>query len=407
MSALRESTVNRISAGTAGAGRYTFKTNSESDLELETEYDFYAEGDSDEDTDGYGEYDSESDADHETDGRSSDNTDTGTKVSLSGLIDDAELAEVRKTVYAVARYKAANLSHLGTAKVDPEDAAQEAMIKLLIQKSRDSEVSAMGLGVRLAEIEIGNQSYSHLGNRNRDAFAKLNQRVHEVEDYLQRELSPREYDAMAEEIRENWRWTNSFSDSPTSIPAKGFQHHGELRNNVSINVEYDGESADEYYELSTEGNYNLSDRGENGHWFNRAADIADGADDGVSRPKGSRSLPKTQAKKYAWNGIAELSGLPVVEENSLSNNRIKKVRKDMNMKPGRVAEVIREWEAGIRNLSTEALFAPFGATTPVECALIADKLTEHHYKLKKIDKYLSDVLWESAASCAGRRSAGS
>lgn len=384
MSTSREATINRIGLGNTGAGRYTYKNHTESDLELESEF-VYSNDDDD-----------------------LDDVDDLPAMSLKDVLSDDDLVEINRVVSSVARYSAGRKSEWGSSQVDAEAAAQEAMLKMLIQIAKGNDVASPGaLAIRLAQIEVSNQTYG-LGKRNRTAVRILNDRIEEKEGYLQRKLSPRERDIEAEKIYEHWSM-----EKGASRPSRKFQNNPLVptlpMSSLVGNERDDANSIDSYHpNFAVDSAFDLDGGSDTeSYWVGKVLDTARGEDEVDAKARrssrGSSAGAKFSARKYAWNGVADLSGLPLVAEGSIANRQIRKVRAGMRTAPGGVAEAISQWRAGETTPATEALFAPFGETKDVERDLIAEKLMEHAYKLKNTDSYMSDVLWESAVSCADRR----
>lgn len=108
---------------------------------------------------------------------------------------------------------------------------------------------------------------------------------------------------------------------------------------------------------------------------------------------------KALARRLAWNAIAEAANVPLALEGSLSQRHATRYRGIMLKHDDQVMGACRDWDRGIDNEATEALFAPFGPD------LTADQEEKVVVMLERLGDTKAQSMWESAVSFANNKHA--
>lgn len=345
MNTSTSSTVNRVALGKAGAGRFDFKHNSEADIELDLDesYDDLL-------------------ADEEMEPVVNDE-----KLSVAGKFTPEQAAEILNQFQSVSKRKFSRSSSL-----DADEVASEACAKYLEGIAKGWDVrDHRGLMVSLVSRTGARATQNEHDHWNRTAMRLFNKQVEMEETFLQRPLTPSEKKTVSEDVRTRWvDWNRR--------PAENF--HLEKTTYVQLDaVDEDGYSLVEN-EVGLRTSISQPVVKAEGPMTQKALDVADGISADGSVPEKAPRGAKAASAKFTWNALAELSKteLPVLTENSISKRQRTYMLAAVKDSGLTVPQIAQQWESGVRDDTTKALFTPFGENiTETEKANIADKLLEY------------------------------
>jgi hypothetical protein len=107
---------------------------------------------------------------------------------------------------------------------------------------------------------------------------------------------------------------------------------------------------------------------------------------------------KKEARRIAWDALAEISDVPMVTPGSLTELESAKARRLVTEASGAGAAA-QEWNQGLSHPSTrDALFAPFGDLDDNGRDAVAHMLTQH--------RHFADSLWDAAVTAATAKRKG-
>ena len=253
---------------------------------------------------------------------------------------------------------------------DAEDLQQEVLLQMLERgraRGNITEITpaymnsvmrnTVARSVNAHSRGIGAENYAKVNSADLSAWGEFTRRVDEIELATGRVLSPSERDAVAEQIRDEWH-------DQRRKPTAGFHQH---RFDLSIDAPPPG---------SEDGS------GVDGLGMAGAAPSAE--EEYLAQ---SHYGPDTEAvmsmsrqggatRKYGWNAICEARGIPKQPHGTLNNRQIAAVKKAVGENNQEVLSALEEWESGLSNERTEALFRPFGAASQSHRAQVAEVMRD-------------------------------
>lgn len=369
MNTPNNSSVNRVASGKLGAGRYDFKTNTEADLELD-DY-------SDAETPELDEWD---DLEDEV------LVSTSEKINLADHFTPEESAELMRDFAAVAKRRAGDRSGVN----DADDAASEALAFYMegVAKGwtiRDHRAVMVSLVSRTSSVMTQGE-HDHW---NRKAMNLYNKQVLLEEELLQRPLTHSEKKTVSEDVRNRWI-------DKDRLPAKDF-HLQKVTYSALDAVDEDGYSKIENEIGLRTSLSSVTSPSFEGPMVRKALDIAEGVSESGEVPDAAPKGAKRSSAKFVWNAMAEISEteLPTITENSISKRQRTYMLAAVKESGLTVSQIASQWENGMRNSTTAALFTPFGEnTTDADRQNIVEKLMEH-------PEY-ADRLWNSVVTFVTR-----
>ncbi|MGC0252683.1 hypothetical protein [Pseudactinotalea sp. Z1748] len=195
---------------------------------------------------------------------------------------------------------------------------------------------------------IGAENYAKVNSADLGAWREFTTRVDEIELATGRALSPTERDAVAEQIRQDWhdqrrKPTDGFHlhrhDTPMDTPESASLGHARTP------------SAEQAYLDETH--------------YGPDTEIVLGA----SKQGGG-------TRKHMWNAICESRGITKQPHGVLNNRQVTAVKNTVGENEQEVFSALEEWESGLSNERTEALFRPFGAASQSHRAQIAEVMRD-------------------------------
>jgi hypothetical protein len=369
MNTLNNSSVNRVAAGKLGAGRYDFKTNTEADLELDDCTDVDSS-----------ELDEWDDLEDEV------LVSTSGKINLADHFTPEESAELMRDFAMAAKRVTGKRGQFN----DKDDVASKALAFYMqgVAKGweiRDHRAVMTTLVSRTAAV-ITQGEHDHW---NRKAMNLYNKQVLLEEELLQRPLTHSEKKTVSEDVRNRWI-------DQDRLPAKDFHLHKATYSSLDA-VDEDG-----YSKIENETGLRISlsvstSPSFEGPAVRKALDIAEGVSESGEVPDAAPKGAKRSSAKFVWNAMAEISEteLPTITENSISKRQRTYMLAAVKESGLTVSQIANQWENGIRNSTTAALFTPFGEnTTDADQQNIVEKLMEH-------PEY-ADRLWNSVVTFVTR-----
>lgn len=253
---------------------------------------------------------------------------------------------------------------------DAEDLQQEVLLQMLERgraRGNITEITpaymnsvmrnTVARSVNAHSRGIGAENYAKVNSADLSAWGEFARKVDEIELATGRMLSPSERDAVAEQIRDEWH-------DQRRKPTAGFHQH---RFDQSMDAPLsgsDGESGAEAMGLagatpSAEEEYLAQS-----HYGPDTEAVMS-----MSRQGGA-------TRKYGWNAICEARGIPKQPHGTLNNRQIAAVKKAVGENNQEVLSALEEWESGLSNERTEALFRPFGAASQSHRAQVAEVMRD-------------------------------
>lgn len=354
------STVNRVAIGKFGAGRFDFKVNNEADIDL-VDDEMY---------------------DDIIDEEQSDISIDAEKLSVHGKFTPEQAADLLDQFRSLARSKS-------YSSVDSDEVASEACAKYLEGIAKGWDVrDHRGLIVSLVSRTRARSTQNEHDHWNRKAMKQYHKQVEMEESFLHRPLTPSEKKTVADDVRTRWiDWErrpaeNFHLQNTTYIPIDAVDENGysRIENEVGLRASTSGSSIDFEGEMTR-----------------AALDTAEGVGADGSLPNKAPRGAKLSSAKFSWNALAEISDtkLPIITENSISKRQRTNMLAAVKESGLTVPEIASQWERGVRNSTTDALFMPFGEDVSESAKQnIADKLIEHPDYAEK--------LWNSAVTFVTR-----
>lgn len=252
----------------------------------------------------------------------------------------------------------------GLSEQDIEDVAQETAYSVLKTRQNNPDAPISGGLLRVASKALVSRLVdNHLRHEDSKALTMWKRQAADREQELGRHLTATELDALADSIRDAWH-------NPRHKPRIGFQH--EVR---FASTEFMGAKFSEGFASPEQ---NVDSR--------RLREMADAVEDKMIDPK--------TVRLRVWNILSVDSGAPLARQDLLSTRQADAVKKNV----GNAVETANAFLRGEANeTQTEALFAPFGTTTP------GQRL--HAARVIAARPSVGDKLWRSAVDYAATRAA--
>lgn len=217
------------------------------------------------------------------------------------------------------------------------------------------------------------------------AHTEFNREIEYQSEELGRELTSRERDAIAADIRDNWH-------DQAHKPAEGFHLHGSREKSINyVPGSYEG---DDYVHPALIDPYSpeaaLESRG----------DHAEAALDKLNSVSGKAlTQARSDMRLEAWGIISSDSGVPPVST-KLSDAERKTYSAQIKSNGG-VAAAIARFDDGEEDGSTAALFAPFRERTgPSSFRELRESEKEEIVDVLRRNSSMADSLWASAIASA-------
>lgn len=274
--------------------------------------------------------------------------------------------------YWQRRYDQASKSNT----VSADDIAQETMLQVMIRLEKGSAVSDFR---QLVSSVAANVTVRATQNKfraeDRRAYRQFTDKVGAYEAKTGRTPSQKEQDVLAQEVLDEWhdprhRPTKDFR-TPLTVDASLDRPIGEGSEVTPGSLLASPETPDQYIEP--------------GSFMDRAFD----------RHEAKGVAPKSEAKRLAWNAVAERNGTPLSQEGSLSQRKVTEVRRAIDERGGALA-ASRDYDLGLDNEATQALFAPFGEVNDDQKDQIVDMLTN-------LGPEYGEQVWQGAAAYANSK----
>lgn len=298
-------------------------------------------------------------------------------VSLSGDSFGSGEAILKQAVDS-ARYWQDRMGQKNKSNtVDMDDIAQETVLVALQALKDGKQVdNYAGMIHRAARHITSRSTQTVFRAEDRVAYRMFEQKSQEIINREQRLPTVAEEKAIEKEIFDTWH-------DPRHKPSRGFRIANTVERSLDANM-FDSDGA-------TLGSTLVSVEQQESVPVDSYMDRAFNALD----EKGVAS--KALARRLAWNAVAEAASVPLAREGSLSQRHATRYRGIMLNHDDQVMGACRDWDRGIDNEATKALFAPFGSDlTPDEEEKVVDML-------ERLGGTKAQSMWESAVSFANNK----
>ena len=263
--------------------------------------------------------------------------------------------------YVTKRAPAVHQNRTFGSNWDRDDLVQDTMVEMVARARRQGRLAGVtrgyargyqsGLVARALQAQRqGMDASQHLqvNSPNLAGWRAFTQRVDQLEEAAGRSLTNRERDEVADEIRANW-------EDPKRRPSPGFHR---ARHGSSIDTDtYDPGT---HTSPSAEAEFFSSE--------NLGGEDVEAV---FSTPKRGGA-----ARKFGWNAMCELRGIPKARQGFLNNRQIANCKRLVGSSDSDVLAALEEWESGAHSERTEALWRPFDAQSQSHRALIADTIRD-------------------------------
>lgn len=238
-----------------------------------------------------------------------------------------------------------------SVSVDVDDIAQETIARVLEHVNKGNHVTDFRQLVSSTAANVTVRSTENVFRaEDRKAYRIFESYRTKAEQTLNRSLTQIEEDAIAKKVLDEW-------DKPRHRPSKDFRTPRTI--DTSLDKTYRSEESDGGRTLGStlvapesSGNYIAPDS-----YMDRA----------YTALETTGAAYKAEAKRLAWNAIAERADAPLAKQASLSQRQVTKHRGVMDAygkSEGKACDPViaacADWSNGDSNQATEALFAPFG-----------------------------------------------
>jgi hypothetical protein len=249
---------------------------------------------------------------------------------LSQYTSPADLMRMayRSAEYHQTYYNQADKSN----EKDKHDIAQEAMLQVLERVNKGGAITDFR---QLVNSVTANVTVRATANKfraeDRRAYRLFVAKRDEAQGLLGRSLTQREEDTLAQIVLEDFRTPHTVDSSLD----RSFGEDGGVESTLGATL-VNPESSGHYIEPDS--------------YMDRA----------FTALETTGAANKAEAKRFAWNAIAERADIPLAAAGSLSQRKVTDLRKLMEKHDGGVIGACKNWNDGKDNAATEALFAPFG-----------------------------------------------
>lgn len=253
-------------------------------------------------------------------------------------------AELMRMAYSSAAYHQTYYNQAGKSNdKDQHDIAQEAMLQVLERVNKGGPITDFR---QLVNSVTANVTVRATANKfraeDRRAYRIFVAKRDEAQGLLGRSLTQREEDTLAQIVLDEWH-------DPRHKPSKDFRTPHTVDSSLDRSFGEDGGVE------STLG-ATLVNPESSGHYIEPDSYM----DRAFTALETTGAANKAEAKRFAWNAIAERADIPLAAAGSLSQRKVTDLRKLMENHEGGVIAACKNWNDGKDNAATEALFAPFG-----------------------------------------------
>lgn len=258
--------------------------------------------------------------------------------------------------------------------VDLDDIAQETVLRVLEAQQKGRAIDNQRQFINSTAANVTVRSTSNVFQaENRRAYREFEEKRTAMEQRENRSLTQVEQDEIAQGVLDNWH-------DPRHKPSKDFRTPHTIHTSLDKTIG-DGDMTLGSGLVAPESSNNYV---KPGSFMDQAETHLDA--------KGSAH--KAEAKRLAWNAVAERADIPVVESGTLSQRQVTKYR--AALKNNGVADAYRGWSNGVDDQQTEALFAPFGDLNIRDQEKVVSLL-------ERFDDDRAQVMWESAVGYANNK----
>lgn len=264
--------------------------------------------------------------------------------------------------------------------VSDEDVAQETMIRVLEHVKKGNAVTDFRQLVNSTAANITVRATENVFRaEDRKAYRIFTDQRTSAEHLLNRSLTQQEQDKIAQKVLDEWH-------DPRHKPSKDFRTPRTI--DTSLDKNYMGEDSDG----RTLGS-SLAAPESTGHYIEPDSYM----DRAHTALETTGAAHKAEARRLAWNAIAERADVPLAQASSLSQRQVTKHRTAMGAysktDEGKdrdpVVAACEDWSNNRDNEATEAMFAPFGELGVMD----QEKVVE---MFERFGEGRAQVMWESA-----------
>ncbi|HEX9087858.1 MAG TPA: hypothetical protein VF867_10060 [Arthrobacter sp.] len=281
-------------------------------------------------------------------------------------------------VYHQAYYNQAGKSN----DKDVDDIAQEAILQILERVKKGGPITDFR---QLVNSVTANVTVRATANKfraeDRRAYRLFVAKRDEAQGLLGRSLTQREEDTVAQIVLDEWH-------DPRHKPSKDF------RTPHTVDTSLDRSFGEDGGVESTLG-ASLVNPENSGHYIEPDSYM----DRAFTALETTGAANKAEAKRYAWNAIAERAELPLALPGTISQRKVTEIRKLMEAQEGGVMAACKAWSDGKDSPTTEALFAPFGTIDIHQRESVIGLL--ERIGADKPEK--ADIMWASAVAFANNK----
>lgn len=261
--------------------------------------------------------------------------------------------------------------------IDTDDITQEALLAMMVNLDKGKDINNFKQNLSSVTANITVRSTETVFRaEDRLAYRQFVEKCNALSNRENRSLTTAEERALEKEVLDEWH-------DPRHKPSKEFRIARTTERSLDANM-YDSDGA-------TLGSTLVSVPQQESVPVDSYMDRAFNALD----EKGVAS--KALARRLAWNAVAEAASVPLAREGSLSQRHATRYRGIMLKHDDQVMGACRDWDRGIDNEATEALFAPFGPD------LTSDEEEKVVDMLERMGGTKAQSMWESAVSFANNK----
>ncbi|QOD05898.1 hypothetical protein [Pseudarthrobacter sp. BIM B-2242] len=260
-----------------------------------------------------------------------------------------------------------------------DDIAQEAVVQVLKHVQSGKPITNFR---QLVNSVTANVTVRATANKfkaeDRLAYRILEKKRQRMTEEVGRSLTQKEDDVLAQEVLDEWH-------DDRHKPSKEFRTPWTVDRSLDATFGEDGGVE------STLGATLVSPES-SGHYIapDSYMDRAMGALETTGAAK------KAEARRLAWNAIAERAEVPLSRAGSLSQRQVTKHRGVIDKHDGGVLAACRDWSNNVDNEATAALFAPFGE-------LSVDDQDKVVTMLERLGADKADDMWANALAFANNK----
>lgn len=266
--------------------------------------------------------------------------------------------------------------------VDTDDIAQETMLRTLEALNRGNNIADIKQFVTSTAANVTVRSTETVFRaEDRRAYREFEAKRTAAENVLERSLTQREQDALAQQVLDEWH-------DPRHKPSKDFRIARTF--DRSLDAPYGADGGAESNLGATLVNPDSS-----GHYIKPGSYM----DQAHTAMETTGAANKAEMKRLAWNAFAENTGVPMSNPGSLSQRQVTKHRGVIASHAEGVMGACKDWSQGNDGEATEALFAPFGDMGFEDQEKVVDMLERFEAK----GEGRAQTMWESAMAIANNK----